>query len=127
MVRIEHISTFFSTWFGHLNPRYGQVNSIRCTYRSWRRRFPRWVNTGFDEYFLLHDALPLLSAMLAGEQAPDPAQLAHKWVTAFGIPPERTAYAITELAPVAADFLARLQVDYDAQSYGRSWTPLHDD
>ena len=52
---------------------------------------------------------------VTAKQAPDPAQLARKWAKAFGISPERTAYAVAELTPVAADFLAQLQGDYNAQ------------
>jgi hypothetical protein len=115
MMRIENINTFFFSRFDHANHRRGLERSIRRIYAGWRQRFPRWANTGFDEHFLLHDAWPLLSAMLTGKQAPDPAQLARKWAMAFGIPPERTAYAVAELTPVAADFLARLQIDYNAQ------------
>jgi hypothetical protein len=115
MVRIENINLFFPTHFGHANHRRRLEQSIRRAYASWRHHFPRWANTGFDEYFLLHDAMPLLGAMLTGKQPPDAVQLARTWAQAFGIPPERTAHALAELAPVAADFLARLQVDYNAR------------
>jgi hypothetical protein len=115
MMRIENSNPFLSSRFDHANHRRELERSIRRTYAGWQQRFPRWANTGFDEHFLLHDALPLLSAMLTGKQAPDPAQLAHKWARAFGISPERTAYAVAELTPVAADFLARLQVAYNVR------------
>lgn len=99
-------------------PKYYQrrmlERTIRRTYANWKVRFPRWANTGFDEYFLLHDALPLLTSILAGEQYPDPSLLARKWVSAYNIPASRAQGAITELTPIAADFIARLQLDYHA-------------
>ncbi|MCL4861318.1 MAG: hypothetical protein KJZ93_18015 [Caldilineaceae bacterium] len=99
-----------------INHRQHCEQTIRRAYASWRQRFPRWVNTGFDEYFLLHDALPLLREMLQGERYPDPAQLAQKWVVAYGIPAARVQPAVAELTPVAADFLAHLQIEYSHPS-----------
>jgi hypothetical protein len=97
-------------------PQHRFEQTIHRTYASWRHRFPRWVNSGFDEYFLLHDALPLLREMLQGGRYPDPVQLACKWVVVFGISSAAMQRAVTELTPVAADFLARLQIEYCKQS-----------
>jgi hypothetical protein len=89
--------------------------TVRHTFASWMARFPRWVNSGFDEYFLLNDAMPLLRATLTGAQRPDPAQLARQWVSAYRLTGDRAQRALAEATPVAADFLARLEIEYCAQ------------
>lgn len=96
---------------------YHQVErTVRRTYAGWRTRFPRWANSGFDEYFLLNDALPILNEMLAGGQRLDPAQLVRKWATVYRLTDEGTRRALIEATPVAADFLTRLQIEYAGQA-----------
>ena len=90
--------------------------TIQRTYATWRRRFPRWVNSGFDEHFLLHDALPLLDRMLAGEQQTDPVQLAQRWVASYVALPAHVKRAVSEVTPVAADFMVHLQIEYWGQA-----------
>ena len=90
--------------------------TIQRTYASWKRRFPRWVNSGFDEHFLLHDALPLLDQMLAGEQQADPVQLAQRWVASYVALPAHVKRAVSEVTPVAADFIVHLQIEYCGQA-----------
>ena len=102
---IGNLNALFSVWFAHGIRQRRLERSVRRTVAIWRQRFPRWINSGFDEYFLLHDALPLL----AGAQRPDPAQLARKWVVAYGIPAPRFQRAVAEVAPVAEDFLSLLE------------------
>jgi hypothetical protein len=96
------------------NYRYTPEHTIRRTYTRWMQRFPRWVKAGFNEEFVLHEALPQLRAMLACGDYLTPGQLAQIWVTTSGIPSECTAQMTSECTPVAADFLMRLQVDYCA-------------
>jgi hypothetical protein len=114
MLNVTTLTTLLPMPFAALHRQHSVESAIRRTFAHWRQRFPRWVNTGFDEYFLLHDALPLLREMLAGTQYPDPALLAHNWVAAYGITDARTQRAVAEVTPVAADFLARLQIEYCA-------------
>ena len=90
--------------------------TIQRTYASWKRRFPHWVNSGFDEHFLLHDALPLLDRMLAGEQQTDPVQLAQRWVASYVTLPAHVKRAVSEVTPVAADFMVHLQIEYCGQA-----------
>ena len=112
MLHMQTLNTVLPTPFGEIGRRQRVVRSVRRTYAGWRSRFPRWANSGFDEYFLLNDALPLLSDVLAGERYPDPAQLARQWVASYRLTGERAQRALAEVTPVAADFLARLQIDY---------------
>jgi hypothetical protein len=89
--------------------------TVRRTYAGWMARFPRWVNSGFDEYFLLNDAMPLLNDMLTGGQLPDPTRLARQWVATYRLTDDLAQRALAEATPVAADFLARLEIEYCAQ------------
>jgi hypothetical protein len=114
MLHNRTIDALPSAWLAKVYHRRLLEGTIRRTFTNWKGRFPRWVNAGFDEYFLLHDALPLLSDMLAGEQYSDPSRLAHQWVAAYSIPASRAQRAVAELTPIAADFIARLQVEYSA-------------
>lgn len=114
---MRHMSTlnaFVPAWLAHAVRRRTVTRAVRRTFARWKTRFPLWVNSGFDEHFLLHDALPLLSDILTGVRAPDPSLLARQWITAHHIPAPHAPLAMAALPAVAADFLALLQVEYSA-------------
>lgn len=113
MMHLAQFAPHFPIPFVQHNRRRALEQTIRRVYATWQGRFPRWVNTGFDDYFLLHDALPLLRELLDGECPPDPTRLAQCWVIAFAIPHERFGHAVAEVTPVAADFLMRLQSEIE--------------
>lgn len=115
MLSIQTIPTFLPAQLMNNRQRRLLERTIRRTYAGWMARFPRWANSGFDEYFLLNDAMPLLSAMLTGAQRPDPAQLARKWASAYCLTEVLAQRALVEATPVAADFLARLEIEFCAQ------------
>jgi hypothetical protein len=54
----------------------------------------------------------MLNGILAGEQYPDPSLLAHRWVAVYGIPAPHVQWAVAELTPIAAEFIAQVQTDY---------------
>ncbi|MCE7985047.1 MAG: hypothetical protein DYG89_28060 [Caldilinea sp. CFX5] len=112
MISREKQTSVLPAGTGGATHRHSPEHTIRHTYAVWMRRFPRWVNAGFNEDFLLRDALPQLRAMLTNGCQLTPAQLAQIWATAFGIPQERIQRMMAECTPVAADFLMRLQIDY---------------
>jgi hypothetical protein len=102
--------------FGPLWTRRRDLNrAIDSAYDLWRRRFPRWANAGFDDYFLHHDARDLLAGMLGEGLQPDAHQLAQKWLTVYGFSPERQAHSLAEVTLVAAVFLTLLQAEYCGQ------------
>jgi hypothetical protein len=116
MLHVTTLNTFLPARFTGMQRRHSVKSTIRRTFANWRQRFPRWVNTGFDEYFLLHDALPLLRDMLTGARLADPAQLAQTWVAAYHISTPFAQRAIAAVTPIAADFITRLQIEYGAQA-----------
>jgi hypothetical protein len=115
MRSVQTVNNFFPARMMDNRHRRLMERTVRRTYAGWMARFPRWVNAGFDEYFLLHDAMPLLYAMLTGVQNPDPAQLARQWASAYRLTEDRAQRALVEATPIAADFLARLEIEYCAQ------------
>jgi hypothetical protein len=90
------------------------TRSIRGAYAAWLPSFPRWANSGFDEYFLLHDALPLLTDMMAGALPADPAHLARRWTLAYGLTGARAQRALVQCTPAAAEFLRILRAEHRA-------------
>lgn len=82
--------------------------AISRAYDSFARRYPRWVDSFFDEYFVRHVAAPRLKRCMQRATLPAPVELARLWADQF--PPNHPAERyITELTPVAADFLDRLE------------------
>lgn len=102
------------SWVEQAHQRRRLTRAVRRAYRVWTIRFPHWGNAGFDEYFLLHDALPLLTEMMGDIQQFDPKELARQWAAAYGFGPERTRRAIIECTPVAAHFVMLLQAEFVA-------------
>jgi len=115
MLYMQTVNTFVPVQLMDNNRRRLLERTVRRTYAGWMARFPRWVNAGFDEYFLLNDAMSLLRDMLTGAQRPDSAGLARQWAATYRLTDERVQRALVEVTPVAADFLARLQIEYCAQ------------
>jgi hypothetical protein len=112
MLGIQTLNTLLPAPLAETRHRRLVEQTVRRTYREWRARFPRWANSGFDEYFLLNDALPMLDDMLAGGLYPDPALLVRKWAQIYHLTDEGAQRAVIEATPVAADLLTRLQIHY---------------
>jgi hypothetical protein len=112
MLGIQTLNTLLPTRLAETRHRRLVEQTVRRTYREWQARFPRWANSGFDEYFLLNDVLPLLDEMLAGGLYPDPALLVRRWAHIYRLTDENAQRALIEATPVAADFLTRLQIQY---------------
>jgi hypothetical protein len=98
----------------YIYQRFLFTRAIRNAYQTWMMRFPRWVNAGFDEYFLLNDAMPLLLSMMSDGQSCNPADLARKWASVYRLNEKRTERAMVECTPVAAHFVTLLQMEYTA-------------
>jgi hypothetical protein len=113
MIDLAKLDLMLPIWMARTHQRRRLTRAVLNSYSQWRRRFPRWANAGFDEYFLLHNALPILSEMLAGGST-DAVRLARLWVAAYGIPTPRRGRAVAAVTPVAAEFLGLLQQEYTA-------------
>lgn len=116
MLHMQKLNTLLPALLAEAKHQHVVEQTVRRAYDDWRSRFPRWVNSGLDDYFLLHDALPMLRDMLAGGQYPDPAQIVRKWAQVYRLTDEGTRRALIEATPVAADFLTRLQIEYASQA-----------
>lgn len=69
-----------------------------------------WEHQLFDEHFLRHGAAALLEGYTEG-RAPDAAALAEAWADQCYWKPQTRAELVTELTPVAAQFLALLEAE----------------
>jgi HEAT repeat protein len=70
---------------------------------------PQWVSEYFDASFFEHEGAPILAQFLVLDGQPDPGDLALRWADSLNIKnPERRAFYIGELEPIAVDFLEDL-------------------
>lgn len=93
--------------------------ALTHTYASFAERYPQWTAALFDEYFLTHQAMPLLTR--AGEDSDrlDPVKLATAWseqLTWFN--EQHRQSIIADLIPAAASFLRTFEVELSATSTG---------
>ena len=79
-------------------------------HHAFMQQNPQWEEQLFDEHFLHHGAAALLEQYLEGT-APDPAALANAWAEQWGWAPQARARFVTELTPVAVDFLKTLEAE----------------
>jgi hypothetical protein len=91
--------------------------ALTHTYASFAEQYPEWVAALFDEYFLTHQAMPLLARSVEDGERLDPAELAKAWseqLTWFN--EEHRQSIIADLIPVAASFLRTFEVELFAAS-----------
>lgn len=75
--------------------------AVYSAHRLWAKRYPEWEAAFFDEHFLRTRVLQLL-----GEKPTiTPMELAQAWIAQFYGVVRREQQLLTELTPVAADFL----------------------
>jgi len=73
------------------------------------RQHPQWVAANFDASFFEREGAPVLAQFLVMDGHPDASELAARWADSLNInTPERHAYYISELEPIAVDFLEDL-------------------
>jgi HEAT repeat protein len=74
--------------------------------QKFEKKYPQWAADFFNGSFFEHEAAPILAQFLVQDGNPDPSELATLWARLLNIPhPERRTTLISELEPVAADFL----------------------
>jgi hypothetical protein len=80
--------------------------------QQFARQYPEWTASLFDEYFLKHNAAPLLVHYLQHAAPSTPLELATTWDEHLG-PASATVRQrrIAELTPAAADFLRSLEAN----------------
>ena len=93
---------------------FRQAVTRACT--AFAQQYPEWAASHFDEYFLTHNAAPLLARMGQGVAAPKPFTLAIVWGRQMAWFKEETRQKlITELTPIAAEFLRLLETELHLQ------------
>ena len=78
---------------------------VQKAYNVFSDRYPVWVDELFDEWFLSHQAAPLLERYVTGPMPPTGVELAAAWNQQFGGPAKNRKRRIAEITPVAAEFL----------------------
>lgn len=70
------------------------------------KQHPQWVASCFDANFFAHEGAPILAQFLTMNGHPRPDELARRWADALNIrDQERRTHYISDLEPIAADFL----------------------
>ncbi len=96
--------------------------AVARAYLSWAKRYPGWAAAFFDEHFLAQQ----LYALGAGDELPLATTLAEAWSKQFHLSQARAATLVSELTPVAADFLclvatARVELGAMAEAQSGKW------
>ena len=101
-------------------------NALKETITQFEQRHPQWIADYFDASFFEHEGAPILAQFLIRDGHPDPSELAARWADTLNIRrPERRAFYIRELEPVAADFLNFLAYQLKAQGALRELNDSH--
>ena len=91
--------------------------ALTHTYASFAEQYPEWTAALFDEYFLTHQAMPLLTHVAEDGNRLDPVELAMAWseqLTWFN--DQNRQSLITDLIPAARSFLRDLEVELSTTS-----------
>ncbi len=84
-----------------VRPQKPIIQALYSAHRLWAKRYPQWAAAFFDEHFLRTRFLPLLDQ----QATVTPTALAQAWVAQFYGAVRLEQQLVTELTPVAADFL----------------------
>src|SRR5205085_2571342 len=72
-------------------------------------QYPQWVASNFDASFFQREGASVLAQFMLMDGQPDASELASLWADSLSIQdPERRAFYISELEPIAVDFLQNL-------------------
>jgi hypothetical protein len=91
--------------------------AIAHAYASFAEQYPEWVAALLDEYFLTHQAVPLLTRAAEEGNLFDPVELAKAWseqLTWFN--EQHRQSIIADLIPVAANFLHTFEEEWSTVS-----------
>jgi hypothetical protein len=91
--------------------------AVTHAYVRFAKQYPEWTAALFDEYFLTHQAIPLLTHIAKDSNPLDSIELAKAWseqLTWFN--EEHRQSLIAELIPVAGSFLHTFKEELSAVS-----------
>ncbi|MGH2510265.1 MAG: NACHT domain-containing protein, partial [Ktedonobacteraceae bacterium] len=70
------------------------------------KKHPQWVASDFDASFFAHEGAPILAQFFSMHGHPNPNELAEQWANSLNMRDhERRTHYISDLEPIAADFL----------------------
>ncbi len=95
------------TWLHRQLQRRVLRHAQRHAMQQFRQVYPRWADSLFDDFFLSHDAAPLLAGYLT-TQRPTAAALATAWA-AQSSPSQ--PHDLSEVTTIAAAFLDMLDAE----------------
>lgn len=85
----------------------------RRAFQQFARRYPHWAESLFDDFFLTHDAAPLIAGYLMPYRRPTAAELAKAWAAQCPSPRSSPPLDLTEVTQVAAAFLRTLDAELE--------------
>jgi hypothetical protein len=83
------------------SPQRITMQALQSAHAIWIKRYPEWEATFFDEHFLHNHVIPHFTA----GQLPNAETLTEAWVIQLGATADQAAELMTDLTPVAVDFL----------------------
>jgi len=111
MVTMPLVGTRLQNWLQTM----ALQQAVQRAYVNFSTQHPHWVSTLFDEHFVTNSAWSVIKLYLQPGDSPKPMELAIVWDRQIG--PASMAVRvrrITELTPIAANFLAYLEAEFDA-------------
>src|SRR5438045_416749 len=83
--------------------------ALNQAFEELSEQYPQWVASNFDASFFQREGASVLAQFMLMDGQPDASELASLWADSLSIQdPERRAFYISELEPIAVDFLQNL-------------------
>lgn len=105
----EHISNKIREKLGRDPAKMAFGTALNQAFAELEKQHPQWVSSNFDASFFAREGAPILAQFLFMNGRPDPGELAERWANSLNIRnTEHRTHYISELEPIAADFLRDL-------------------
>lgn len=92
-------------WLGREPQRIALQIALERTYTTFARHHPQWATALFDNHFLQNGAAPLLARCVTRANPPEAKEFAIAWADQMGLTNGERKRTLSELTPVASDFL----------------------
>jgi hypothetical protein len=107
-------------WFQHRLQQAALRKARTRAFHAFAQIHPTWIASLFDEYFLEHEAAPLVERCLHAHDRPTAAEFAAAWCAQIA-PRHLGEASFAEVTAVAADFLRLLNLELE--TYGVVGSP----
>src|SRR6266487_1020230 len=110
---LEHAGLAEKTyaWLGYESQRLAFQVALTRALSTFARAYPQWITSLFDEHFLTRHAGPLLTRTLLHDGTLIPVELATTWVDQMKLNETARTQFITELTPIASNFIRWLEAE----------------